>query len=280
MTITNKVSSKSVMGGNTPIPDVPDTPTIGTITNTSFDGSVTVAVNAAATGGTPTTFTITPDPSTSPSTFTGTSPVTVSGLTDGTSYTFTARGVNSTATGPASSASGSTAIVTAGSYYSIATTTVGAGGVSSITFSSIPQTYTHLQIRYTSRNAAATDTVLAQLNSDTGSNYAWHSLRGSGSAASSTAATSQTRLEMPWNAYSGTTANAFGTAVVDILDYTNTNKNTTVRSLGGAELNGSGYIFFESGLWMNTAAVSTVMIYPESGSFAQYSHFALYGVIA
>jgi hypothetical protein len=165
-----------------------------------------------------------------------------------------------------------------GAYDSIATVTVGSGGVASISFTSIPSTYTHLQIRYTSRNAAVSDTVFARFNSDTGSNYNWHSLRGSGSAASAVASSSTTQMEMPWSSYSGTTANAFGVAVVDILDYANTNKNTTMRSLGGADLNGSGYIFFESGLWRNTAAVSTILIYPETGSFAEYSSFALYGI--
>jgi len=160
----------------------------------------------------------------------------------------------------------------------IASTLVGSGGANIVIFNDIPQTYKHLQIRYNARNAAATDTVLARFNSDSGTNYAWHSLRGTGTATQAVGTSSQTRMEMPFNAYSGTTANAFGVAIIDVLDYANTNKNKTLRALGGADLNGSGYLFFESGLWMNTAAITTFEIYPESGNFAQYSRFSLYGI--
>ena len=161
---------------------------------------------------------------------------------------------------------------------SIAGTVTVSTPVSSISFTSIPATYRHLQIRYIARNAAVTDSVRTQFNSDTGSNYAWHSLRGSGAAASATASTSTTYMEMPYNSYSGTTASAFGAAVIDILDYKDTNKYTTLRTLGGADLNGSGFVFFNSGLWLNTTAISTITIFPSTGNFEQYSSFALYGV--
>ena len=279
MTITNRVSLKSVNGGNTPIADVPDGAVVGSVTD-AFDGTATVAATAAATGGTPTTFTITPTPTTSPATFTGTSPVTVSGLSDGTSYTFTAAGVNSTATGPAGSSSSSFTPVVAGSLYSIATVTGGAGGASSVTFSSIPSTYTHLQIRGITRNANADDSTGIRLNSDSGSNYARHFLRGNGTSATAAAASSVSAMEGPFTAYSGTTANAFTGVIIDILDYANTNKNTTIRALGGADLNGSGAINLVSGLWMNTAAVNTISIFAGSGNIVEYSTFALYGVIA
>jgi hypothetical protein len=163
-------------------------------------------------------------------------------------------------------------------YESIATVTVGSGGAANITFSSIPSTYQHLQIRGITRNAAATDTTIVRLNSDTGSNYAKHILRGNGSAASAVGQASTTSMEAPFSAYSGVTSNVYGGMIIDILDYANTNKNKTTRMLGGADLNGSGWVFFTSGLWMNTSAVTTVLIAPESGNFEQYSQFALYGI--
>ena len=104
MTITNKVSLKSVMAGNTPIADVPDAPTIGTATTGVF--SATVTFTAAATGGAVTTFTATSTPGSITGT-SATSPITVSGLTAGTSYTFKVKGTNSTATGAESAASNS-----------------------------------------------------------------------------------------------------------------------------------------------------------------------------
>ncbi len=113
-----------------------------------------------------------------------------------------------------------------------------------------------------------------QLNSDTGSNYARHFLNGNGTAASSGANSSFT------NVFFGTTGNAtstFGANVMDILDYKNTSKYTTTRSLSGADANGSGFVQFFSGLWMNTAAVTTITITGDS-NFDQYSSFALYGI--
>jgi hypothetical protein len=106
VTITNRVSLKSVMAGVTPIADVPDAPTIGAATNVGTsraynNGSATVAYTAAPTGGTATTFTATSSPGSF--TGTGTSPITVTGLQSATSYTFTVSATNSTATGPASS---------------------------------------------------------------------------------------------------------------------------------------------------------------------------------
>jgi hypothetical protein len=166
----------------------------------------------------------------------------------------------------------------ANSYESIATVTVGSGGAANVTFSSIPSTYQHLQIRGIIRNSNADDSSIIRFNSDSGSNYARHFLRGNGTSATAAAASSVTAMEGPFTAYSGVTANAFTGAVIDVLDYANTNKYKTTRVLGGADLNGSGAINLVSGLWMNTAAVTTIVIAAGSGNIAEYSSFALYGI--
>jgi hypothetical protein len=71
----------------------------------------------------------------------------------------------------------------------------------------------------------------------------------------------------------------FGTVIIDILDYANTNKYKTQRSLGGNDRNGAGYIDFSSGNWRNTNAITSIDIKALYGTgFAQYSHFALYGI--
>jgi hypothetical protein len=108
VTITNRVSLKSVMAGVTPIADVPDAPTIGAATNVGTSRaynncSATGAYTAAPTGGTATTFTATSTPGSF--TGTGTSPITVTGLQSATSYTFTvsAANANGTLTSAASS---------------------------------------------------------------------------------------------------------------------------------------------------------------------------------
>jgi hypothetical protein len=162
-----------------------------------------------------------------------------------------------------------------GDYESIATTTVGSGGQATITFASIPSTYKHLQIRYLALSAGTfTADNVARFNSDTGSNYAFHFIYGTGASALAAAASTQTSMVM------GTTPDATYpcVAVVDILDYANTNKYKTVRTLAGIDRNGSGYVYLQSGLWQSTAAISTITINSPTGNYNQYSSFALYGI--
>jgi len=174
------------------------------------------------------------------------------------------------------------------SYESIATVTVGAGGSSSVGFTSIPSTYKHLQLRIFGRGLSSSAdrvSITVKVNSDTGTNYANHALIGTGSAASAAAASSQgvgvNNYMAGISAIVGSTgtASAFGASIVDILDYANTNKYKTFRSLAGQDQNNtSGRIALVSGLWQNTAAITTLDLNLESGSWAQYSSIALYGI--
>ena len=169
--------------------------------------------------------------------------------------------------------------VAATSYESIATVTVGSGGSATITFSSIPSTYKHLQIRGISRSVGANINITAQLNGDTGTNYSLHNFIGDGAAASVNGAGSFGSLFLGYTPSTASTASCFSGTVIDVLDYTNTNKNTTLRSLTGSDLNGSGSIRFMSGAWFNTSAVTSVVLsISGADSFAQYSSFALYGI--
>ena len=165
-----------------------------------------------------------------------------------------------------------------GAYDSIASTTLSTAAAS-ITFSSIPATYTHLQVRGIGRNSAAANDILLRFNSDSGSNYAFHVLRGSGSSATAAAVATTGGSELGVIAYSGETANVFSAFVVDVLDYANTNKYKTLRVLNGTDTNGSGYVTFGSGLWQSSTAVSTITLtVGGSGNFIQYTSFALYGI--
>jgi hypothetical protein len=164
------------------------------------------------------------------------------------------------------------------SYESIATVTPSG---TSVTFSSIPQTYKHLQVRLisrTTRNDASVDGIYLRINGDTNTNYSSHYLQGNGSAVSTNQSTNGTAIV---GAYSGadaqTGANIFNASVWDILDYANTNKYKTTRSLFGYDANGSGAITFASGNWRNTAAVTSLTFFAE-GTFVANSHFALYGI--
>jgi hypothetical protein len=163
----------------------------------------------------------------------------------------------------------------ANSYESIATTTVGSGGSATITFSSIPSTYQHLQIRGLTLSSSANNNIIVRLNSDTGTNYSYHVLNGTGTIAESYGGTSSTIMSA---GYTGASSNA-SVFVTDILDYGNTNKYTTIKSLGGIDQNGSGYVNLHSGAWRNTAAVTTITItHGAAVNFAEYSSFALYGI--
>ena len=170
------------------------------------------------------------------------------------------------------------------SYESIATTTVGSGGTATITFSSIPATYTHLQIRGIGRSTTANtgvDNVYVTVNSDSGANYARHHIIGNGTTASASAASSTNQAVLGDIARNNNTSGMFGAFVIDILDYANTNKYKTVRSILGYEQNTSdGGVNLNSGNWRSTSAITSIKLYPASGNFNQYSSFALYGVKA
>ena len=170
------------------------------------------------------------------------------------------------------------------SFESIATVTVGSGGSSSISFSSIPNTYKHLQIRGIARNTGGTTTfelTTIQFNSDTSTaNYAIHQLRGDGSTAAAIGyGTGTVGYGIAgYNASGGNTAGIFGTTIIDILDYTNTSKYKTIRSLNGWDKNGAGNVSLASSLWLNTNAITSITLGDQSYNLAQYSSFALYGV--
>lgn len=169
-----------------------------------------------------------------------------------------------------------------GDFESIATVSVGSGGSATIQFTSIPSTYQHLQLRYivrTTQNAPGYDYVSAYItfNSDTASNYSYHELSGQGTVASALSGTSQTSI-VTYATLDNITANIYAAAFMDILDYKDTNKYKTTRSINGWDKNGAGYVTLISGNWRSTSAISSLTITPYSGNFKQYSHFALYGI--
>ena len=168
------------------------------------------------------------------------------------------------------------------SYESIATTTVGAGGSATITFSSIPSTYKHLQIRLLAKAAptassGAYDLRLAFNSDTTGTNYNEHYLFGNGSTVG---AGVNTNNRIIGTSTGSASTSVFAANVYDILDYQNTNKFKTIRCLSGWDANGSGEMKLLSQVWMSTSAVSSISIDFNGGSpsFGQYTQAALYGI--
>jgi hypothetical protein len=174
---------------------------------------------------------------------------------------------------------------------SIATVTLGTSA-SSITFSSIPSTYKHLQIRLFGQTNRATyggDNFYMRVGAstvDSGSNYAWHMVYGEGTATGTGAGSSATYINVLNGGCLGTTAGgSFGGVVVDLLDYANTSKYKTTRALGGTDDNGAsagGFgraVGLNSGLWQSTTAINIISLYPMNGTnFNAYTSAALYGI--
>ena len=159
-----------------------------------------------------------------------------------------------------------------GAYESIQTSNPSAA--STLSFSSIPSTFKHLQIRFATKGTSDGTGLRIQFNGDTGSNYYLHFISGDGSAASAGA----TGLSQSGSiGLISSTTNVQSVGVVDILDYLSTNKYKTVRSLYGFDANGSGYVRLGSSLWSATpAAITSITIFPTSGTIT--GSFALYGV--
>lgn len=268
---------------NADVSSAPATPTIGTASvasGTSASITFTGVSNAAS-------YTMTSTPSSITGTGT-TSPITVSGLTTGTAYTFKVKSNNPFGSSAESAASNSVTPIVYG-FESIATTTVGAGGASYIEFTSIPSTYTHLQIRWVARSSFASSgniiSLFARFNSDTGANYARHVLYGDGASIGVGGGGGTTSMGISYVPAANYATGMFGSGVIDILDYANSNKFKTIRSLGGCDTNGTGtekgIQALYSGVWQSTSAVSTIRIACDSGlstGLTQYSTFALYGI--
>jgi hypothetical protein len=167
-----------------------------------------------------------------------------------------------------------------GAMFPLQVVTVGAA-TSTITFTNIPNTYTHLQLRIFARSERANnvDAVNVRFNSDTGFNYSEHWLYGDGSSALVYGSGGAASVQVARIAGDTAGANTFGAIIVDVLDYANTNKFKTVRALGGTDNNGNGQVNLVTGLWRNTNAVTSVTLTPgTSTNWKQYSQIALYGL--
>jgi hypothetical protein len=165
-------------------------------------------------------------------------------------------------------------------YSSIATLN-GTGSSGTITFSSIPSTYTHLQIRYIARSDGSGGHLRMRTNGDTGSNYTIHFLKGDGTSASAYGTGGTSFMGDSPYLYSGFLTNAYQAGIIDTLDYANVNKYKTIRTLLGQDNNGGGNAAIElwSGLWQSTSAISSITLYmDDSSNFTTASQFALYGI--
>jgi hypothetical protein len=262
----------------------PSAPTIGTATD-GGSGNMSVTFTASTLGPTASSFTLT-----SSSGVTGSgasSPLTLQETAVGT-YTYSVSGVNANGTGPSSAASNSVNVASvftpSGSYDSIATATVSNGTTTTLTFASIPSTYTHLQLRYiirTDRGDDFQDAIGMRFNSDTGTNYYRHRLETENTGAVVAGANSGTDAQYHFMGASALcAANVFASGVVDIVDYASTSKNKTTRSLSGVMDSATkNWMGVESSVWLSTSAINRIDLKPNYGLYyAVGSTIALYGI--
>lgn len=164
------------------------------------------------------------------------------------------------------------------SYDSIATITLSAA-TSEVTFTSIPSTYKHLQIRATMM-CSAVNNMFMRVGSgsiDTSSIYMWHQLYGNNASALSNGSSGN----FGYIGYNHNTAYP-NPSIIDIADYNNTSKFKSWKAIAGTDTNnasgGQGYVQLWGGSWASTSAIDTVRLTTGSGNFNQHSSFALYGI--
>ena len=160
----------------------------------------------------------------------------------------------------------------ANTYTLISSVEVGGAGAATIVFSSIPQTYTDLIIKFSSRRASGAESNI-QLSFNTGSTYNGKRIYGTGSSAASDTTTE-------WGGFivgATQTSNTFSNNEVYIPNYTSSNAkswsiDTVDENNASSSLMGLG-----AQLWNGTAAITTITL-TASNNFAQYSTAYLYGI--
>jgi hypothetical protein len=163
-------------------------------------------------------------------------------------------------------------------------TQVLSSSASSVTFSSIPQDFKHLQIRYLAKNSsggADIDVRFNNLGAGGGAEaiYARHDLRGTGSAVQSSASTFLSAVTLRDGQATSSGTSIFAAGVIDILDYANSAKNPVLRAFYGQ--NGSGVgnrVYLASGIYPGATPVTSLQLTQFANSFVSGSRFSIYGI--
>jgi hypothetical protein len=150
----------------------------------------------------------------------------------------------------------------AGTDFDLLATTTLTSSAANVSFTGLDSYsgYKHLQIRAVFRTdrGGSADQLWLNVNNDYGANYAWHRLGGSGSSAVAASGSSYNYMTNYYIAAADADAGNFGAFVFDFLDHNSTNKNTTIRSFGGFVDSGNQYVTLNSGLHLNTSALTSV----------------------
>lgn len=155
---------------------------------------------------------------------------------------------------------------------------------SNITFTNIPQTFTHLQVRIMCRSgrAVAGEGLWLAYNNVFTATYFYHNINGNGSTANCSSGTGDVVGRIGIMPGASSLATAFGVAIVDILDYTNTNKTKTYRSYWGADDNNVSGTNLFTGLYSGSSSATTAITRLDIGligdNMVSGSRIDLYGI--
>ena len=170
-------------------------------------------------------------------------------------------------------------------YELIQTSIVSGSSTSTISFASLAtlsSTYRHFRLVIAARTNRGLDLdyVRLRFNGDAGNNYAFHELLGNGGpGVGAGAVLANASINLTRTTAANAVANSYGAITADILDAYSSTKNTTVRSLGGYTSTSSGEINLTGGVWLNTAAISSIDCVVGGGTiFIAGSRFSLYGI--
>lgn len=278
VTATNAIGTSAASSASNSITatTVPQAPTIGTATAGS--GNATVTYTAGATGGSAiTTFTATSSPGSL--TGTGASPITVSGLSNGTAYTFTVTATNANGTSAASAASNSVTPAQPGVFDQLGTTTL--SGANTYSFTGIPSSYKHLQVRGAFKTTSAGQNVRYQYwNGTASAQIDYMSLYGAAGTVGQGNGANAGFVDTVTGSGPGT-SNAFNAVfMLDILNYASTSIFKTASEKGGTATNGgegntSGQSLSQYRYTSN--AVNRFTFYTPN-TFTSVTQISLYGI--
>ena len=267
-----------IIGNNSSAGKKPTTPTIGTAVDGGTGTTVNVPFTASTYIGKDTiTYTALSNPGSISATSSG-SPINITGLTTGTAYTFTVTGnTNYGVESAASAASNSVTPAVPSGFFSIAS--AAPTGVSTVTFSSIPSTYTHLQIRANFKHNSSNQGFLVQYNGvTTGTAYSWiaYETAGAGQPVGSNQSYSNIR---PMGLNYGTGSLGGEAWVYDIYNYASTTKTKSSLSRAGNYYDGaSRHLALSTGNYNSLSAISSVTI-TSTDTFTAGTSIALYGIL-
>jgi hypothetical protein len=167
-------------------------------------------------------------------------------------------------------------VFASGAYDLLETTTL-TTSASSVTFSGIDQSYKHLQIRGIMKPLVSRGLIM-EINGAT-SGYATHALRAKPNTVQTQAIINSNRIDLTEPIYSAY-ANEFSPIIIDILDYSSTSKNTTVRAVYGvpSSSGADNWVGITSGLLTSTAALTSASLYYSGSSHSANTRFSIYGV--